>query len=332
MGDLKLALEDLKEDSESGKLSASLPGAAVARPLARSPLRLAAVAVGAVALIAAAGIAVQHWRKPPAPPRSEWVQITNLPDSVTQPALSPDGRMLTFIRGPSTFVTSGQVYVKMLPSGDPAQLTHDDLRKLSPAFSPDGSRIAYSVVGGIWDTWVVPVLGGEPRVWLPNASGLVWIDKSKLLFSEIKDKALHMAIVTSEESRAGARDLYVERAMAHRSYPSPDRKSMLLVEMNERGAFGPCRLLPLDGSSPGRQVGPPGAACTVAAWSPVRRLDVLYIQRRRRVPHMASAFSRWPTPADHLGTDGRRRNRHGPRWPVVYHCGWSDAEQRLAAR
>ena len=30
-------------------------------------------------------------------------QFTKLPDSVSQPALSPDGRMLTFVRGPSTF-------------------------------------------------------------------------------------------------------------------------------------------------------------------------------------------------------------------------------------
>ena len=271
MGDIKLALQELKEDSESGKISAAVPVGTAARALARSPLRLAVIAAGAVALIGAAGAALQHWRKAPGPARSEWVQITNLPDSVTQPALSPDGRMLTFIRGPLTFVTPGQVYVKMLPSGEPVQLTHDDFRKYSPAFSPDGSRIAYSVAGRIWDTWVVPVLGGEPRVWLPNASGLVWVDKSKLLFSEIKDKALHMAIVTAEESRAGSRDLYVpphERGMAHRSYPSPNRKSMLMVEMNERGAFVPCRLLPLDGSSPGHPVGPPGGACTVAAWSP----------------------------------------------------------------
>src|SRR6202011_5554099 len=99
-------------------------------------------------------------------------------------------------------------YVKMLPSGEPVQLTHEDSPKDSPAFSPDGSRIAYSVPGH-WDTWVVPVLGGEPRLWLPNASGLVWIDKSKLLFSEIKDNSVHMAIVTADESRAGLRDLYV---------------------------------------------------------------------------------------------------------------------------
>ena len=64
-----------------------------------------------------------------------------------------------------------------------------------------------------------------------------------------------MAIVTSDESRAGSRDLDVpphERGMAHRSYPSPDGKWMLLVEMNERGALVRCRLAPLNGSSAGR--------------------------------------------------------------------------------
>jgi Tol biopolymer transport system component len=271
IGDLKLALEDIREDSESGKLSsASKPGDQVP---ARSSRRVAAIVGSAAVLLAAAGAFLLLKRSPPAPVRTEWVQITNFPDSVSQPALSPDGRMLTFIRGPKTFKGPGQVYVKMLPSGDPVQLTHDDMGKMSPVFSPDGSRIAYTASGTArdWDTWVVPVLGGEPRLWLPNASGLVWIDKSKLLFSEIKNKVLHMALVTAEESRAGSRDLYVpphERGMAHRSYPSPDGKSILLVEMNERGAMAPCRLLPADGKSQGKQVGPPGAECTFAGWSP----------------------------------------------------------------
>jgi len=273
IADIKLALEELKDESESGKLSGQVAAAAAVRPPARPPRRSVPIAAGVAALVvAAAGLAWWLLKRPSsAPARSEWVQITNLPDSAVQPALSADGRMLTFIRGPSSFTTSGQVYVKMLPSGEPVQLTHDDRQKMSPVFSPDGSRIAYTVTGPIWDTWAVPVLGGEPRLWLPNASGLCWTGKSKLLFSELKDQVLHMAIVTADESRAGSRDLYVpphERGMAHRSYPSPDGKRMLLVEMNEWGAIVRCRLAPLDGSSPGQQVGPPSGQCTFAAWSP----------------------------------------------------------------
>ena len=264
IADIKVALDELRQESESGV------GAATA---VRPPRRFVAIAAGVVALIvAAAGVGLWLLKRPAsAPARSEWVQITNLPDSAVQPALSPDGRMLTFIRGPLGFTTPGQVYVKMLPSGEPVQLTHDNRTKMSPVFSPDGSRIAYSVEGQPWDMWAVPVLGGEPRLWLPNASGLVWIDKSKLLFSEIKDQRQHMAIVTSDESRAGSRDLYVpphERGMIHRSYPSPDGKRMLMVEMNERGAIDRCRMAPMDGSSTGQQVGPPSGSCTFAAWSP----------------------------------------------------------------
>jgi serine/threonine protein kinase len=239
---------------------------------ARSLFRLTAIISGAAILLAARGIFWWPKQSPRAPARIDWIQVTNFPDSVSQPALSPDGRMLTFIRGPKTFFGPGQIYIKTLPSGEPMQLTHDDTPKMSPAFSPDGSRIAYSTANGmLWDTWEVPVLGGEPRAWLPNASGLVWIGKSKLLFSEIKDRVLHMAIVTAEESRAGEREVYLpphQRGMAHRSYPSPDGTSILVVEMNERGAFVPCRLLPAEGNSPGKQVGPPGAACTFAGWSP----------------------------------------------------------------
>ena len=56
--------------------------------------------------------------------------------------------------------------------------------------------------------------------------------------------------------------------MAHYSYASPDRKSVLVVEMDQTHVFHqPCRLVPFDGSSAGRQVGPLGT-CTSAAWSP----------------------------------------------------------------
>ena len=72
-----------------------------------------------------------------------------------------------------------QVYVKLLPDGEPFQLTNDNLAKMDPVFSPDAARIAYTTVDhGAWDTWVVPVPGGTPRLMLPNASGLSWIGES----------------------------------------------------------------------------------------------------------------------------------------------------------
>ena len=108
--------------------------------------------------------------------------------------------MIAFIRGPSTFAGPGQVYVKMLPDGEAVQLTNDSLRKMSPVFSPDGSRIAYTSVSekSSWDTWIVPVLGAQPRLWLANASGLGWLDKQTILFSEIKNNDMHMFAASPE--------------------------------------------------------------------------------------------------------------------------------------
>ena len=199
-------------------------------------------------------------------------QITAFSDFAVQPAFSPDGRMVTFIRGPASFTTTGQVYVKLLPNGDPVQLTNDSLLKMMPEFTPDGSRVVYTVntdATNSWDTWIVPVIGGAPKLWLPNASGLQWIGPQRLLFSEIKT-GIHMALVTATESRTESRDVYVPksiRGMVHRSYASPDRSQAIVAEMDDGGML-PCRLVPLDSGSMGRIVGPPRGRCTHAAWSP----------------------------------------------------------------
>lgn len=236
--------------------------------------RLMGGAVGLIALLAFF-LTRSVWLQPsgdfPVPPE-RWDQLTDFPDSVSQPALSPDGRILTFIRGGGSFVTPGQIYSKLLPDGTPVPLTEDDSLKMSPAFSPDGSRIAYTVFSGRdWDTWRVEALGGHPGLWLPNASGLVWIDEEDLMFSErIRGEGIHMKIVAARETRAGARDVYVPEhinGMAHRSAASPDGAWAIVVEM-DAGPWVPCRLVPLRGSAPSRQVGPPEGSCTFAAWSP----------------------------------------------------------------
>ncbi len=240
-----------------------------AMPPTRPPLnwRVIVVALGVVLLLAAGGY--EFFRPKALAPstvtQSEWVQITDFADSAVSPALSPDGHMLTFIRGNNTFFGRGEISVMLLPGGEPVQLTHDGLPKMSPEFSPDGSTIAYTVP---WNTWAVSALGGEARLMLPNAEGLTWIDPEHILFSEIKS-GIHMGVVTATESRGSSRDVYVpprERGMAHRSALSPDRKWVLLSGM-DNGGWLRCRVAPFDGSSTGRSIGPPGG-CTYVAWSP----------------------------------------------------------------
>jgi len=262
-GDLRTDLRRLKRELESGPTGSVI----TLEARKRSPKVVRYSIIASVVLLLAVAIVLYRWRTLSTVSRSEWVQLTDFTDSVSSPALSPDGRMLAFIRGPRTFTTAGQIYVRFLPDGQPVQLTHDDHIKMSPRFTPDGTSIAYTVP---WDTWVVPVLGGEPRLFLPNAAGLTWTGAHQLLFSEISE-GVHMGIVTATDSRTQSRPVYVPPTvdgMAHRSYLSPNGKSVLVAEMDEI-AWLPCRVVPFDGSSLGTVVGPGGGSiCQSAAWSP----------------------------------------------------------------
>jgi len=251
--------------------------------VAPPPRRAAGVTwlAGAGALIAvvAIGVAVIIRPRTAASPRpTQYIQLTNFADSATSPALSPDGRMLAFIRGPSPFFGPGQVWVKTLPDGEPVQISDDEASKFAPQFTTDGAEITFTT--GIdagsesMDTWIAPVGGGRPRRMLENAEGLTWFNdpggQRRVLFSEMTGMGGQMSIVASTEDRRGARTVYAPPppdGMAHRSYRSPDGRWLLVIEMDIH-SWLPCRLVLFDGGSTGRQVGPVPSQCTDAAWSP----------------------------------------------------------------
>ncbi len=256
---------------QSGETTTPSVSALAAAPRRRTAYVWIGIAVVALLLIAG-GVTYFYSAKSPVTSSAEWAQLTDFTDYAVGPVLSPDGRMVAFIRGGTAFLSAGQVYVKTLPNGESVKLADGSSGpKYGLAFSPEGSRLAYTVQNNGWTTWTVPVNGGEPTRFLPNAAGLTWMGDGRLLYSEVMEGTiLHMGIVTSTESRADERQVYFpphERAMAHYSFASPDRKSALIVEMDRTATWQSCRVLPLDGTSSGRQVGPRGM-CTAAGWSP----------------------------------------------------------------
>jgi hypothetical protein len=70
------------------------------------------VIVGAFLAVAVAlGALVMLWPTPPARDGPAYEQITNFPDAAVSPALSPDGRMLAFIRSSDWFLAPDPIYI-----------------------------------------------------------------------------------------------------------------------------------------------------------------------------------------------------------------------------
>jgi serine/threonine protein kinase len=267
MGDMVVDLRRMvRQSGEEPAASAAMHRSKRARHSLAAVAALVVLAVASALFVIAVTLPVV-WPARTGKEELTYTQITNFTDSAVSPALSPDGKMLAFIRSDNWFLTRDQIYVKLLPNGEPVQLTHDSRQKYGLAFSPDGSRIVYTVAP--WSTYVVSPLGGEPSLLLTNSSGVTWLDERRILFSEVNPPhSVHMGVVTANEDRSEQRAIYFpqdERGMVHLSYASPDRQWVLILEMNP--VWQPCRVVPLDGRSAGRQVGPKGK-CTSAAWSP----------------------------------------------------------------
>ncbi|HTV79068.1 MAG TPA: winged helix-turn-helix domain-containing protein [Steroidobacteraceae bacterium] len=235
-----------------------------------------ALLVGVVGVVLLGALAASRWlpRAGPVTNPSEFVQLTDVADGAVSPVLSPDGHLLAFIRGGAPFLGTGQIWLKVLPSGQPVKLTDAKGPVWSPAFTPDSANVVYTAIDqehSTWDTWSVPVTGGAaPALLLANAQGLSYIGPHEVLYSEFQS-GIHLGIVTSRDDRSHHRQVYLpshDRGMAHFSALSPDRSAVLIVEMGPSGSFGRCRLAPFDAKSPSYEVGPETGSCQWTAWSP----------------------------------------------------------------
>src|SRR5512139_3530387 len=87
---------------------------------------------------------------------------------VSDPRLSPDGKWVAFVRtetDPKSLKRNADVWI--VPSdgsAPPRALTRHEKSDTTPAFSPDGTALAFlSARSGASQVWVMSLLGGEAR-------------------------------------------------------------------------------------------------------------------------------------------------------------------------
>ena len=161
MTDLKVELEEVKEESDS---QAAAPGVGPARRRGR---RAWLGAAAAVILVAAVSLLWLRSRLPKPTGPAQMMRVTFDSGLTTDPALSPDDKLLAYASDRATGENL-DIWVQHLGGGDPVRLTRWDSDEQEPDFSPDGSRVvfrSYRNGGGIY---VTPVLGGEPVLVAPK--------------------------------------------------------------------------------------------------------------------------------------------------------------------
>lgn len=237
MRDVRNALEELKEDSESGRM----PAASVPRDESRKPARwwIAAAAAG-VAMVAGGAWWWSSSRTTAPGPAFELRQLTSGTGLTTSPAISPDGRLVAYASDRAT-QKNLDLWVQPLNKGaEPIQLTRHESDDTQPEFSPDGGLIAFRSGRDGGGVYVIPALGGQERLlvrggwyprFTPDGNFIAYTVTSALFLGESK-------IFLLPVSGGSPRQLAADVPWAAGAVFSPDGQSVIFLGAPSSNAFG----------------------------------------------------------------------------------------------
>ncbi len=182
MGDVKVALEDLLDDYEAGRLAPPETERPEAGPVGRRRwVRMAVgVAVGLALgwLVAWFGIGAGEDSTPTRKARTTLIQLTGGQGFAGGPSWSPDGAWVVYASDQGGNL---DLWKKPVEGGAEVRLTSGPRDESRPAWSPDGRTIAFSVRGR--GVSVIPADGGQAVELVNFGANPVWTpDGQSILF------------------------------------------------------------------------------------------------------------------------------------------------------
>jgi Tol biopolymer transport system component/predicted Ser/Thr protein kinase len=156
MSDLRVALREIKEDSESGRLRAAVPSGR------RGKKRLLLPAAAGLLFVAIAALVLKFVVfRPSETVAYEIEPLTYESGMAGMPALPLEGNLMAFVsdQGGSDF----DIWVQQVGGGKSLRLTDHPADDWFPSFSPDGRFVAYRSERDGGGIYIVDALGGEPR-------------------------------------------------------------------------------------------------------------------------------------------------------------------------
>ena len=247
MGDLRVALEELRDDLDSGRLSAVVTPGAIAAPR-REPRIWAALALVALAASVAGALAARAWWAPSdqASPALTIRHFTADIGVTDDPDVTPNGTLVAYASDRFDG-TSRDIWVQPASGGDPVRVTTHAADDSEPAFSPDGSRIAFRSERDGGGIYVVPALGGQERLLVSDGRGPAYSPDGKWLAYSTGGRGTSARVFVMPAGGGAARHLTEGIDIAGDLAWAPDSQRLMI--RGQRGTEADAFIIGVDATS-----------------------------------------------------------------------------------